>query len=97
MLDKCITTEKHPKLGEPHGLKTYNYELLDDVYSSWISDTGQNDATNAQTPRTRETLNKKDIYNGFDENGQLRPSAKLYTTNIHEIRKYHPIMIMVNK
>lgn len=70
-------------------VKTYDYELLDDVYSNW------NCEEPTETPEAVKKRKTKDMYNGFNEKGLLRRSAKLYSNNKEEIKKNHPLMIMV--
>lgn len=84
ILDKCVTVDKS-------GLKkTYDYVLVDDVYSNWTNDYSSQSLVNRHKSKT------KDLDNGFNQNGTLRPQAKLYSNKINEIKSNHPVMIMVS-
>lgn len=96
VLDRCVTTQilTDECSQKPVIKKIYNYELIDDIYSSWGNKFEQNNS--ATTPRTRHKNKQMDIYNGFDEDGKLRADAKLYTSNMDELKENHPLMIMVS-
>ncbi|KAK3103049.1 hypothetical protein FSP39_016076 [Pinctada imbricata] len=60
---------------------TFNYEFLDDTYSDW-SEAGRSDPGSGTGS----------VYN---EDFSLAKSAKAYTTDSSELKKNHPLMIMV--
>lgn len=81
VLTNCITFDGLEKI--------YDYELIDDVYCNWDS------KCMTKSTSIESKNNSKDTRNCFNEKGRLCKDAKLYSSNVEEIRKMHPLMIMV--
>ncbi|KAL5009533.1 hypothetical protein ScPMuIL_011838 [Solemya velum] len=77
---KCMTDNKKMQEHQDYQI-TFNYEFLDDLYSNWTEQGASDSGSGSGSV--------------YDEDYNLVEDAKPYTNDSGEMKKNHPLMIMV--
>ncbi|XP_033635280.1 transient receptor potential cation channel subfamily A member 1 homolog isoform X2 [Asterias rubens] len=85
VFNKCLMENDYPPEHYKYCI-TFDYELLDDMFSKW--DDNSSDNTSEKSGGSDDSP--------FHDNGNLISSATPYTTDAEILRKNHPLTIMVN-
>ncbi|XP_041463333.1 transient receptor potential cation channel subfamily A member 1 homolog isoform X1 [Lytechinus variegatus] len=90
VFNNCLIENDKPREHRDYCI-TFDYELLDDMFSRW----GEDISGRFTKDNLSESGSDSSDNSPFKDNGTLRDSATPYTTSSELIRKNHPLVIMV--
>ncbi|XP_078001472.1 transient receptor potential cation channel subfamily A member 1 homolog isoform X2 [Glandiceps talaboti] len=82
VLNRCTKTNQKP-VEHPEYRISFEYELMDDMFSNWRHEDTTSDALSSASE-------------AFEDDGTLKENAQPYSKDSAVLKKNHPLMIMVN-